>query len=167
MKRKWGFRGRALHVLSTRPAPREKSPVWYSLLCPFVCSDTPSFFAKPQTVSSHIKAESLMTTPAEKALRYTKIQAHALIHTQNTRSQNSGDYLSVIPEGLAFPRKSWKPHQRIWRGLWAATDLLSFPHILHLQRPTTTHQAHVWTLEMIYSLSWEQAAAQSINKWQL
>lgn len=42
----------------------------------------------------------------EQTLRQTEIQAHALIHTQNTRSQNSGDCLSAIPEGLAFPRKS-------------------------------------------------------------
>ncbi len=108
------------------------------------------------TVSSHIKGETI-------TLRYAKIQAHALIHTRNTRSQNSGDHLSAIPEGLAFPRKSWSHIRESEGGMWAATDLLSFPHILHLQHPATTHCA-LYGLWRWYTAWADSGPQHSINK---
>lgn len=93
--------------------PTQKENHLCDTVCPFVCCNTPSFLTEPQSANCVVALQSgasltiMLREGQSKHRTYTVIHPRrALVHTPSTRSQNTGDYLSAIPEGLAFPRKS-------------------------------------------------------------
>lgn len=90
--------------------------------------------------------------------------ADTCIHLQNSR-----EYLSAIPEGLAFPGKSWS-HIRELEGACGLQQISShFPacFVSNAPQPHTTYRLRGWYIARAMagrSSAWDNG--RRINKWQ-
>lgn len=121
---------------------RQKSHL-HIKLCSFI-----RFLITWKTTISHIKRNNLTINAVERILKCMEMQPHGLIHTC---LQNLGDFLSGIPEGLAFPGKSWSHIRECKRKGACGLQQISSHFPPHTASPTPhNHTLHIGSEDNIW-----------------